>query len=164
MVNEEVPGEKRLLAYIKGTADATLVVDELRTHLRRELPDYMIPNAFVVMEKWPLTPNGKVDRKALPAPDLGAYGVREYQRPQGAIEERLAALWRDLLRLERVGRHDNFFDIGGHSLLASRVIAHISHEMGVDIPLRALFNDPTIEGLGRYIVREETLESLMKAS
>ena len=105
----------------------------------RQLPEYMVPSAFVQLEALPLTPNGKLDRKALPAPEATALSVREYEAPQGEIEEALAAIWQELLRVERVGRHDNFFELGGHSLLAVQLISRIRATLGVELPLRELF-------------------------
>ena len=93
------------------------LVEQLRDHLKSELPEYMVPSAFVKLDTIPLTPNGKVDRKALPAPDADALVTHAWEAPQGPVEEVLSGIWQELLGVERVGRHDSFFDLGGHSLL-----------------------------------------------
>jgi amino acid adenylation domain-containing protein len=124
-----------------------LPVEEIRRHLQAVLPEYMVPGAYVVLESLPLTPNGKVDRQALPAPDLEAYGVKEYEPPQGEIEEILAGIWQELLQVERVGRQDNFFELGGHSLLAVQVITRVRQALGHDLTLRDLFDVATFSQL-----------------
>jgi amino acid adenylation domain-containing protein len=137
-------GEKRLVGYFTVKGEAVPGSEELRGHLRRTLPEYMVPAAYVLLGSWPLTPSGKVDRKRLPAPDDRALSAQEYEAPQGEIEEALAQIWRELLDdVQQVGRHDNFFDLGGHSLHATRVIARIRERLGVELPLRALFDDAT---------------------
>jgi len=119
-------GEKRLVAYVtRAVPIQELQVEDLRRHLRAVLPEYMVPGAYVVLDSLPLTSNGKVDRKALPAPELEAYGVKEYEPPQGEIEEILAGIWQELLQVERVGRQDNFFELGGHSLLIVQMIERL---------------------------------------
>ncbi|HXZ14815.1 MAG TPA: condensation domain-containing protein, partial [Roseiarcus sp.] len=124
----------------------------LRGHLQRKLPDYMVPSAFVVLDKLPLTPNGKIDRKALPAPEGRPAGL-EYVAPRDLAEEQLAAIWGEVLRLDKVGVEDNFFELGGHSLLATRVVALIRDRMGVETPLRAMFEAPTVAGLSERLAR-----------
>jgi acyl carrier protein len=118
----------------------------LRAHLRRKLPDHMVPSVFVALDALPLTPNGKVDRKALPAPE-GRSEVGGYVAPRTPTEEALAAIWREVLRLDRVGIEDNFFELGGHSLIATRVVARVCDVFRVGLPLRALFERPTIAAL-----------------
>ncbi|HSK79450.1 MAG TPA: amino acid adenylation domain-containing protein, partial [Thermoanaerobaculia bacterium] len=138
-VREDTPGERRLVAYVAGDATA----DELRRSLREELPDYMVPAAFVTLAALPLTPNGKVDRKALPAPELpGPEG--SYLAPRTPVEEILAGLWAEILGLERIGAHDRFFDLGGHSLLATRVLSRLQSAFDVEMPLRDLFEAPRL--------------------
>jgi len=154
VAREDAPGERRLVAYVKRRDQSAPSVEELREHLTAALPEYMVPSAFVILESLPLTPSGKLDRRALPAPDLEAYSSRQGETPRGDVEEVLAGIWRELLRVERVGRQDNFFELGGHSLLATRVIAHIVNVLDVDIPLRVVFERPTIEALGNYILQE----------
>jgi amino acid adenylation domain-containing protein len=138
---EDRPGDKRLVAYTKGSAST----DALRDHLRKSLPDYMIPAAFVALEQFPLTPNGKVNRHALPAPEAFAAPVTE--PPRTPDEQSIAALWADLLGRTDIGRDDNFFDLGGHSLLAMQLLARLEKATGVEVPLRALFDAPTVATL-----------------
>ncbi|MCP4686751.1 MAG: amino acid adenylation domain-containing protein [Desulfobacterales bacterium] len=141
-------GDKRLIAYIVGPAEPS----RLRAHLRKKLPTYMIPAAFVRLEALPLNPNGKVDRNALPDPAPGAgSGGGEYTAPRTRNEEIMAGIWAEALALERVGIHDNFFEIGGHSLMASRIVSRLSEAFGVKPPLRSVFEDPTVAGLTRRV-------------
>ncbi|HEX8318270.1 amino acid adenylation domain-containing protein, partial [Longimicrobium sp.] len=142
IVSDDASGEKQLVAYVVGNVDA----EGLRAHLRESLPEYMVPAAFVGLEQLPLTPNGKLDVKALPAPELGS-AEDEYVAPGTPVEEVLAGIWAEVLRLERVGVHDNFFEVGGHSLLATRVVSRIREVFGVEVPLRALFEGPTVAEL-----------------
>ncbi|HSU13619.1 non-ribosomal peptide synthetase, partial [Longimicrobium sp.] len=138
----EDAGEKRVVAYVVGDVET----DALRAHVRRILPDYMVPGAFVALNRLPLTPNGKLDRKALPAPEYAADADR-YVAPRTPVEEVLAEIWAEVLRLERVGVQESFFDLGGHSLLATRVVSRIREVFGVEVPLRALFEGPTVSEL-----------------
>ena len=141
--------DKQLVAYIV-TKNGDVSTAELRSHLRQHLPDYMIPSAFVMLEQLPLTPNGKVDRKALPAPDR-VTATEGYASPRTLGEELLAEIWADALQLERVDINDNFFDLGGHSLLATQIVSRISDNFHVSLPLRALFESPTVAGLAERI-------------
>jgi amino acid adenylation domain-containing protein/FkbH-like protein len=154
MMREDGMGDRRLVAYVTARGERPPAVDELRSDLKRALPEYMIPSAFVILDQLPLTPTGKLDRRALPAPSLAAYANREYVAPSGATEETLAAIWKDLLRVERVGREDNFFELGGHSLLAMQVTAHVQGELGLEVPVRSLFECPT---LAAFAARVEEL-------
>ncbi|HEV3049034.1 MAG TPA: condensation domain-containing protein, partial [Longimicrobium sp.] len=135
-------GEQRLVAYVVGDAEA----EALRAHVRRSLPEYMVPSAFVFLDALPLTSNGKLDRKALPAPESAAEANR-YVAPRTPMEEVLAGIWAEVLRLERVGVEESFFDLGGHSLLATRVVSRVRELFGVELPLRALFEGPTVAEL-----------------
>ncbi|HEU4507416.1 MAG TPA: amino acid adenylation domain-containing protein, partial [Pyrinomonadaceae bacterium] len=127
----------------------------LRAHLQKTLPDYMVPASFVLLESLPLTANGKVDRRSLPAPDVaGAAGTADYAEPQNMVQEILAATWMAVLKVERVGINDNFFELGGHSLLATQVISRIRESFQLEIPLRALFEAPTIAALSARIEAE----------
>ncbi|HLL47748.1 MAG TPA: amino acid adenylation domain-containing protein, partial [Longimicrobiaceae bacterium] len=146
VVREDEPGEKRLVAYVVGEVDA----GELRARLRRSLPEYMVPAAFVALERLPLTPTGKLDRRALPAPERGGAGER-YVAPRTPAEEVLAGIWAEVLGVERVGTAENFFDLGGHSLLATRVVARAQAALEVELPLRALFEAPTVAGLAQRV-------------
>jgi hypothetical protein len=111
----------------------------------------MIPAAFVVLDTLPLTSNGKVDRHALPEPESTAFALSQYEPPRGETEEALAGIWQELLRLDRVGRHDNFFDLGGHSLLAVQAIARIRQRFEVDIPLARIFDSPSLAALSEVV-------------
>jgi acyl carrier protein len=124
----------------------------LKDFLSQRLPDHMVPAAFVPLEKLPLTPNGKVDRKALPAPDYQAAAASAgYEPARDPVEETLVEIWQEVLSADRVGVHDNFFDLGGHSLLAAQVVARIHRTFDLEIPLRTLFEFPTIAGLAAQI-------------
>ena len=149
---DEVGSEKRLVGYVVTKEASTLSVTELRIFLGKKLPEYMVPSVFISINAIRLTPNGKVDRSALPAPD-GArpridLGLVE---PRTEIEELLAQVWRELLKLEKVGMHDNFFELGGHSLLATRVVARLRSNFNIDLPLRKLFELPTIAELAEHV-------------
>jgi hypothetical protein len=112
--------------------------EELRSHLAGVLPEYMVPAAYVRLESVPLTPNGKLDRKALPGPEAEAYATRGYEPPQGEIEGKLAAIWVEVLKLDRVGRHDDFFSLGGHSLLVIQPLSRIGIAFGLEITIRTI--------------------------
>ncbi len=144
----DAPGEKRIVAYLVPEARGELSVPDLQEALRQTLPAYMLPSAFVVLDALPLTPNGKLDRKALPAPEPPRAGLA-FVAPRTALEEVIARVWRDVLRREQVGVHDNFFDLGGHSLAATRVTARLEETLPLDIPLRTFFEAPTVESLAR---------------
>jgi amino acid adenylation domain-containing protein len=148
--------DEQLAAYYVPAEGHAASVGSLRAALREELPDYMIPSFFVSLPELPLTPNGKVDRKALPAadgarPDLG----REYVAPEGLVQEKLAAIWAEVLRVERVGATDNFFELGGHSLMATQVLSRVQEAFGVELPLRAMFDSPTVVGLSEAVIQKE---------
>ena len=136
---------ERTLDRLATAIRAAQEIDVLRSHLLEHLPDYMVPALFVHLDALPLSPNGKLDRKALPAPDQGALPVREYEAPVGEVEITLARLWAELLNVERVGRHDHFFELGGHSLLAVSLIGRLRQE-GMEADVRSLFEHPTLAG------------------
>lgn len=159
IAREDVPGEKRLVAYVTAReVNESPTAEELRSHLKARLPEYMLPSAFVVLEHLPLTSNGKLDRRALPAPERDACVIRRYEAPQGELEEILAGVWQALLRVERVGRHDNFFELGGHSLLIMHMIERL-RRVGLAIELRRIFDSPTLADLARELA-PDTLERL----
>jgi len=148
VAREDVPGDKRLVAYLTPADESGPTNSELRSYLKQQLPDYMVPAAFVLLKALPLTPNGKVDRRALPAPDEMRPELEEqYAAPRTPAEEILAASWAKVLRRERVGVHDNFFELGGHSLLATQVISRVREAFQVELPLRCLFEAPTVATL-----------------
>jgi amino acid adenylation domain-containing protein len=156
LAHEAAPGDMRLFAYIVANRKPAPSSNELRVFLKQKVPDYMVPSAFVVLDALPLTPNGKVDRKALPMPDQRQPDSDDgFIAPRTEVEEAIATVWRDVLRVERLGIHENFFDLGGHSLLATQVISRMRNLFQLDLPLRLLFEKPTIEELGLTI--EETL-------
>ncbi|HWW72358.1 MAG TPA: amino acid adenylation domain-containing protein [Duganella sp.] len=144
LAREGAHGDKRLVAYLVAQDGVTLDAAALRVALGEVLPDYMIPSAFVALDSLPLTPNGKLDRGALPAPDQSALVTRAYAAPVGATDTALTEIWQDLLGVPRVGRHDHFFELGGHSLLAVQMAARVRQRLGVEIPLRELFAQPTL--------------------
>jgi amino acid adenylation domain-containing protein len=141
---------KQLVAYVVPNTEED-PVSELRSHLRERVPDYMVPTAFVILKEMPLTPNGKVDRKALPAPDTEARGGREYVAPRDALEMELTKIWESVLGLKTIGIRDDFFELGGHSMLAARVFGQIARVIDVDLPLAVLFEAPTIERLASVV-------------
>jgi acyl-coenzyme A synthetase/AMP-(fatty) acid ligase/aryl carrier-like protein len=146
LAREDQPGDKRLVAYIVTHDDTAMDADALRSHLSATLPDYMLPSAYLQLQSLPRTSNGKLDRKALPAPNADAYRSHEYEAPQGETENLLAQLWADALKLDRIGRNDRFFDLGGHSLLALQVQGRL-HAAGFDLALADLFEQPTLAAL-----------------
>jgi acyl carrier protein len=137
------------------TPDPRSLIPELRAFLRTRLPNYMVPAAFVMLDALPLTPSGKVDRRALPAPDHQGASPAAYVAPRTAIEELLAGTWAELLHLERVSIHDNYFDLGGHSLQAVRVLARIREIFRIQLPLRSLFEATTVATLAEAIIAHE---------
>ncbi|MBZ4423327.1 non-ribosomal peptide synthetase, partial [Myxococcus sp. RHSTA-1-4] len=152
VVREDVPGDKRLVAYAVAGTDEALEARAVRAFLQQKLPEYLVPSAVVVLPALPLSPNGKVDRKALPAPEApGAGEDMEYVAPRTETERQLALFFSELLRTERVGVHDDFFDLGGHSLLATQLVSRVRAVSGVDLPLRDLFEAPTVAALAERI-------------
>ncbi|WP_236640252.1 non-ribosomal peptide synthetase, partial [Pseudomonas syringae] len=148
---EDIPGDKRLVAYYTQSAEHTAVdLETLRGHLQQQLPEYMVPAIYVLLEAMPLTSNGKLDRKALPAPDGDALISRGYEAPQGEIEEQIAVIWQDLLGVEQVGRHDHFFELGGHSLLAVSLTGRM-RQLGLSADVRVLFSQPTLAALAAAV-------------
>lgn len=154
---EDVPGDRRLVAYVvedpgfQATSEFQLV-PQLRRWLRERLPECFMPALFIVLDKLPLTPNGKVDRRALPAPDSSTHLAEETLiSPRTPEEEKIAEIWTEVLGIDPIGMEANFFDLGGHSLLATRVMTRIREAFGVNVPLRVLFDSPTIAAAAAYV-------------
>jgi amino acid adenylation domain-containing protein len=153
LLREDAPGDRRLVAYLSPQSETSQHPGELRLRLRKRLPDYMIPAAFVFLETMPLTPNGKVDRRALPLPSEMSQPTNvDYLAPQTHVEETLAEIWRQVLKLDRVDLRDDFFEAGGHSLLAMKVLFRVRELMQVELSLRSIFEAPT---LGQFAARVE---------
>jgi len=156
---QEESGDKGLVAYLvakRAEEDEAARADrvrEIRARLRERLPEYMAPSAYVWLEELPLTPNGKVDRRTLPAPDQSGRGTESYVEPTTAVQELVAQIWRELLRVERVGVTDNFFELGGHSLLGTVVVSRVRATFQIELPLQSLFETPTVAGLAETIER-----------
>jgi amino acid adenylation domain-containing protein len=150
MVREDAPGNPQLVAYVVATSPAADLPIQLRTLLAERLPNYMAPTAIVSMEAFPLTPNGKIDRRALPAPD-GASTTSEFVAPRNPTEAAVAAIWSEVLRRSNIGVHDDFFALGGHSLIATQVISRIQARLQRELPLKAIFEHPTVEQLARAV-------------
>jgi amino acid adenylation domain-containing protein/non-ribosomal peptide synthase protein (TIGR01720 family) len=153
IVREDRPGERRLAAYVVPQDGRSIDSERLRTALQTQLPEYMVPSIFLTLDALPRTPNGKVDRKALPAPDLDGAGGSIYVAPRSVTEELLAGIWADILGLERVGVRDDFFELGGHSLLATQVVSRIRSAFQIELPLRAAFECPTVADLAATVDR-----------
>ncbi|HET9478965.1 MAG TPA: non-ribosomal peptide synthetase, partial [Pyrinomonadaceae bacterium] len=153
VVRPDAHGNARLVAYVVPEQDAQLPdLTALRRYLADSLPLHMIPSVFVSLEKLPLTPGGKVDRRALPAPNTIGNGTgRDYVAPRTAVEEVLAEIWREVLAVERVGIHDNFLELGGHSMLAMRCVSGIRQLFRIELPLRVLFETATLEELAQAL-------------
>ena len=154
IAREDVPEDKRLVAYVVASREPTPTFSELRSFLKEKLPDYMIPTDLVFLDLLPLTPNGKVDRRALPTPEhLRSELESKFVAPRTPVEEAVAEIWRDSLGLEQAGIYDNFFDLGGHSLLATKIVSRLKTTFAVDIPLRAFFDSPTIAGVSAALAK-----------
>ena len=150
LAQEDIPGQKRLAAYVVAAGEQRPTVTELRRALQTQLPDYMIPATFVFLDELPLTPNGKVDRKALPSPSVKRPELeRTYVAPRTDEEKLLAEILADVLNVEQVGALDNFFDLGGHSLVAVQVVSRIRQLADVELPITAIFTQPTVEALAK---------------
>ncbi len=153
---EETPGNKQLVAYAVPQPNRTLAVDDLKTFLKQSLPEYMVPSQFVFLESFPLTRNGKIDRKALPAPTHASISAaHEFVAPTTETEKKVAAMWEELLKAPRIGIHDDFFDLGGHSLMAIKALSRIREEFGVDLPLATLLQAPTVAKLSALLHKED---------
>mgnify|MGYP002084264598 CR=1 FL=1 len=160
LAREDTPGDKRLVAYFTASyppdaggvsAGAPPRAEVLRQRLASQLPEYMVPAAFVAMQALPLTPNGKIDRKALPEPDARAYASKAYEAPAGEAESALASIWSEVLGIERIGRRDNFFALGGHSLMAVRVASRVQRRLGIELELGEFFDKPELMALAAVL-------------
>ena len=174
-VREDIPGNKRLVAYVVAASQSTAGAGELRDYLKERLPEYMVPSAFVMLDQMPLTPNGKIDRRALPAPDTTRPEMtHRFVAPRNEIEETLAGIVSKVLNLQQVGVEDDFFELGGHSLLATQVISRLREALNVELRLREIFEHPTIGELAQVITQlqmqqmekeeREVLESINQLS
>ncbi|MEY9946724.1 amino acid adenylation domain-containing protein [Kitasatospora sp. GAS1066B] len=171
VLREDTPGERRLVAYLVApaatptasstpTTPTTPTTGELRAHLQQRLPDHMVPAAFVTLDRFPLNPNGKLDRRALPAPDGHRPELdAAYTAPRTPVEQAVAASWSEVLGIDTIGVHDNFFHLGGHSLLATQVTSRLRRTLGVELPVRALFTAPTPAQLAAVIEELESAET-----
>jgi len=152
----EDTGSKHLVAYVVWKKGHTPQPVELRKYLKGRLPEYMIPSAYADLTSPPLTPNGKIDRKALPAPDGARPELEQaFVAPGTPVEEELARIWSEVLGLNQIGIHDNFFDLGGHSLIATQVMSRLRAAFHVELPLRSIFETPTIAGLSLTLVQAQ---------
>jgi amino acid adenylation domain-containing protein len=156
LVREETPGDKRLVAYIVSRQRLGSPASELRSFLQRQLPEYMLPTTFVLLDALPLTPSGKVDHRALPVPDQTKPELKEtFVAPRTPVEKALAGIWVEVLGVGRVGIHDNFFELGGHSLNATQVASRLRAAFQIELPLRCLFETPTVAGLARAVQKTQ---------
>jgi amino acid adenylation domain-containing protein len=156
LAREFAPGDVRLVAYVVPQVGAQLAAGAVRAQLREEMPEYMVPSALVVLDAMPLTPNGKVDRRALPLPNQERPELEQpFVAPRSPLEEVLTKTWADVLGLENIGVHDNFFELGGHSLLATQLVARLSEAFAADLPLRAIFEAPTVSAMAERMKQEE---------
>lgn len=155
VVREDTPGNKTLVTYVIPR-QATPIPNELRDFLKTKLPDYMIPAFFVPLETLPLTPNGKVDRQALPDPYASQRQIEVgFVPPRTATEETLATIWSNVLGIEKISIRDNFFELGGHSLLATQVLSRLQEAFSIQLPLRQLFDRPTIAELAEAVMSQQ---------
>jgi thioesterase domain-containing protein/acyl carrier protein len=157
VAREETPGDKVLVAYVeRQQTELAPAMSDLRAYLSEHLPTYMIPSIFVVMEKLPLSPNGKIDRKLLPAPDQGRVEISgTFVAPRDPIEQMLTQIWSEILGVRKIGIHDNFFELGGHSLLAVRIVAEIERLVKRRLPLATFLQAPTVSALADVLRKED---------
>jgi amino acid adenylation domain-containing protein len=156
VAREDAPGDKRIAAYIVPRAGHAPDASDLRNHLKRRLPEYMLPSVFVTLDSMPLSETGKIDRESLPAPEQSRPALEQsYAAPVTALENVLAGIFGEVLKIEHVGVCDNFFELGGHSLLATRVVSKIRQIFAIELPVRKLFEEPTVSGLASVILKNE---------
>ena len=151
IARDDTHSGKRLVAYVIPADKAACTPQALKDFLKTRLPDYMLPAAFVTLDALPLTPNGKVDRRNLPSPDGAALLAAHCEPPAGPVERTLAEIWREVLGVQQIGRNDNFFDLGGNSLQATQVILRVRTKFRLELPMRHLFEAPTLAGLAEVI-------------
>lgn len=154
VLNTSEDGEARIVAYVCAGPDREELIPSLRSVLEKSLPGYMVPSAFVFLDQMPLTPNGKIDRRALPAPDLQRSSAREFIAARDTRERRLTRIWEDVLKVSPIGIRDNYFDLGGYSILAVRLFSEIKKAFGIELPLAALYSAPTIESLAALLAKD----------
>jgi amino acid adenylation domain-containing protein len=156
VARQDESGDKRLVAYVVTGGDA-IATCQLREYLKQKLPDYMVPSAIVLMDAFPLTPNGKIDRRTLPAPNFSPTELDEnFAPPTTPIQELLTGIWQQILGIEKIGIYDNFFSLGGHSLLATQVVSQVKKTFQIELPLRRLFESPTIASFAQFV--EQTIK------
>ena len=153
MVREDVAGDKRLVGYVVSKKDKEVKVSELRSYMKTKLPEYMVPGTVMLLEEMPLTLNGKIDRKRLPVPEHARPELEtSYEQTQSPLEEVLVMIWSEILGMDRIGVHDNFFELGGHSLLATQLVSRMRKVFQIDIPLRNIFEAPTVRELAELLM------------
>jgi acyl carrier protein len=166
----ERPSGRRIVAYVVAEPGASVSEEELRRHLKERVPVYMLPSAFVLLDELPLNSNGKIDRSSLPEPEAARQpSAKSFVAPRTPEEEMLAEIWSELLGVSPVGAEDNFFELGGHSLLATRVVSRVREACGVELPLRLLFEAPTVAELAKHLAEAangqgelERIEEMLK--
>jgi aryl carrier-like protein len=152
VAREDIPNNQRLVAYVVPASEITFSAQELRDYIKEKLPDYMVPSAIVELNKLPLSPNGKIDRRALPVPEIQRLDLKEaYEAPNSEVERAIAKIWLEILHLEQVGINDNFFDLGGNSLLMVQINHKLREILNYDISVVEMFQNPTIKSLAKYI-------------
>src|SRR5436853_1274539 len=162
MAKQDARGGQNLVGYIVAKEQPGPTVTDLQTHLRHKLPEYMVPMRLMMLEQMPLTANGKLDRRRLPEPEVAAAVEQEAAR-QTAIEEIISGIWAEVLKVEGVSRQQNFFELGGHSLLATQVISRVREVLAVEVGLRELFEQPTVEGLSEAVERQRQAGAVVTA-
>jgi acyl carrier protein len=162
LIREEETGSKRLVAYVSLQPNSDYSEFELRQYLKKNLPEYMVPSIFVLMEEMPLTPNKKIDRKSLPQPELKRPDVgEELILPQNEIEKNISRAWSEILKIDVIGTQDNFFDLGGDSLLCVQLVMHLEKELNTDIPVVKFFEHPTIKSFAEYINNKSNAQQVL---
>ncbi|HEX7733770.1 MAG TPA: phosphopantetheine-binding protein, partial [Ktedonobacteraceae bacterium] len=164
IAREDATGQRYLVAYLLLHQARPVTPGDLSLYLRELLPSYMLPSAYKLLETWPLSPNGKLNRRALPVPDeLSSEPNETFVGPRTPLEEVLTEIWADILRQERVSIYANFFELGGHSLLATQVISRVRKIFRLELPLRALFQKPTVAGLAETLISQESVAGQVMA-